>query len=699
MSGLALSGREGTIERSSALDDAEEFGERQSRIEVRRFERENDDANAAAVAPAAARAYVPALDGLRALAVCAVVVYHLPVSLLEGGLLGVSVFFTLSGYLITSLLLEEARQHGTISLTAFWVRRARRLLPALLLMLTVVGCATAVAEPEKLSAIARQVVGALFYVSNWVTVGSGEDYFRRVAGPGALDHLWSLAVEEQFYIVWPLLVAATLRLGARWSRRKERQPLLLLTVTLTAASTACIWCLYDPGAANNTRAYEGTDARAAAILAGALAALLVPMERGSQVHGQRARVAGPLGLLGLLGVALLITYVEEQSSFLYRGGELLLSVCSALVAIAAVHRHTWVARVLGIAPLRWLGARSYGLYLWHLPVIAFMSPAPLLHPTLHVAAMVLTVLVLAALSHRLFEEPIRRRLGATPLALALRALVLVPLAVVALALVPRLFAPSLGPAALAAERQAEMALRSQPAADDAELIPSLAALGVPSGAAQTGEVERALTSCRELIHIGDSTSVGLIAKGVLPNAEERITARYHAVGVEHFIPEISGARSMVETFEGQPNATQVAKKHRRGNFKGCWVLALGTNDPANTGGNVEMLRARIDAMMAVVGGDPVIWTTTKTRLDKGPYRNANMEKWNQTIGEACARYPRMRVYDWASEVKDDWFNKDGIHFNNTGCKERAARFARAIAAAFPKDGASPSTCMVHAASE
>jgi hypothetical protein len=185
---------------------------------------------------------------------------------------------------------------------------------------------------------------------------------------------------------------------------------------------------------------------------------------------------------------------------------------------------------------------------------------------------------------------------------------------------------------------------------------------------------------------------------VLPNAEDRLGARYQAVGVERFIPEISGARSMVETFENRPNATQVAKKHRKGNFKGCWVLALGTNDPANTGGNVEVLSARIAAMMSVVGDDPVIWTTTKTLHDKGPYRNANMEKWNEALGQACTRYPRMRVYDWAAEVKDDWFSKDGIHFSSAGCKERAARFARAVTVAFPKEGPPPSQCLIRTSS-
>lgn len=646
----------------------------------------------------APKTYVPALDGIRALAVCAVVAYHLPLPVLHGGLLGVSVFFTLSGYLITSLLLQERRRRNSIDLAAFWRRRARRLLPAQLAMLTVVGVATAIAEPDRIRATARQITWALLYVSNWTTIASGDDYFRRVSGPGPLDHLWSLAVEEQFYLVWPLLVAAMLRLGAQVGRR--RLPLLLLTGLLTAASTACIWLSYDPSAMNNTRAYEGTDTRAAALLVGALAALLAPFEQGASAVPRRVSLTGVLGFMGLLGIASSVVYVDEQSSFLYRGGELLLSVCGAFVAIAATHRHTAVAHILSVAPLRWLGARSYGLYLWHLPIIAFMPRDTLVHhPAFLAAAAVVCLLLLASASYRWLEEPIRRRLGVPRLALALRAAVGVVLASVGLLVMPLLLTVRLEPAALAAERRVEAALLSEPTSEEvAATTPSVTVPGMPSGASQGEAAKGLLTSCREMIHIGDSTSVGLISKGVLPHAEDRIGARYQAVGVERFIPEISGARSMVETFEDRPNATQVAKKYRKSNFKGCWVLALGTNDPANTSGNVEMLSARIATMMAIVGEDPVIWTTTKTRLDKGPYRNANMEKWNQAIGEACARYPHLRVYDWATEVKDEWFSKDGIHFNSDGCKERAARFAKAVALAFPKEGPAPSGCMVRTSS-
>ena len=151
---------------------------------------------------------------------------------------------------------------------------------------------------------------------------------------------------------------------------------------------------------------------------------------------------------------------------------------------------------------------------------------------------------------------------------------------------------------------------------------------------------------------------------------------------------------MVETLNHQPNATEVVTRRRASGYSGCYVIALGTNDPANTGGNVNMLTSRIDTMMARIGDKPVLWTTTKTLKDRGPYQNINMQAWNQALIASCAKHPNMRVYDWASEVKDSWFVVDGIHPNPTGYRERAARIATALAHAFPKDSPPSTTCVV-----
>jgi lysophospholipase L1-like esterase len=234
------------------------------------------------------------------------------------------------------------------------------------------------------------------------------------------------------------------------------------------------------------------------------------------------------------------------------------------------------------------------------------------------------------------------------------------------------------------------------AATTAVPVAPASAVAPAATAATTATVPgAAMTSCREVLHVGDSTSLGLVSSYVLPSADDRIGARYAAVGVERFLPEISGARSMVETYRDQPNATQVVRQQTAGGYAGCYVLALGTNDAANTGGDVQRLGARIDAMMAIIGSDhPALWTTTRTLLDKGPYQNANTLSWTQALTQACTRHPNMRVYDWAGELKDEWFSRDGIHPGGTGYRERSARIARVLARAFPKDGAPPAGCLV-----
>ncbi|HEX4513279.1 MAG TPA: acyltransferase, partial [Polyangiaceae bacterium] len=392
--------------------------------------------------------YLPGLDGIRAIAVGSVVAYHLGVPHFDGGLLGVSVFFTLSGYLITSLLVQGYEQRGRVDLKNFWIRRARRLLPALVLMLPVVVVTTAIARPDKLVATGRQALYALMYVANWTTIANGDDYFQRFASPGPLDHLWSLAIEEQFYIVWPLLVLALLAIGRKFGKA-QRVPLAFVTVAFTLASTWAISHLYDPHGLNNTRAYEGTDARAASLLVGVLFALPLPFQKVGTITSRASRIVlDVFGLVGLAGIALIIARTDEYSPFLYTGGEVSLSLCTAMAAMAAAHPRGLLARALGILPLRWVGARSYGVYLWHMPVCAFMPASVLIEkPVMRGLVQVGLIFVLAAASFRLIEDPIRRRVQAPKprRRLAFNAAGFVPLAIVSLVVWPLSCRPASSP--------------------------------------------------------------------------------------------------------------------------------------------------------------------------------------------------------------------------------------------------------------
>jgi peptidoglycan/LPS O-acetylase OafA/YrhL len=642
--------------------------------------------------------YVPGLDGIRAIAVIAVVLYHLKTPFVDGGLLGVSVFFTLSGYLITSLLLGEFQRSGRIDLKGFWVRRARRLLPAIFVLLPVVAIATFVARPEKFAAVLRDGIFSLLYVANWATIVRGDDYFQRFSGAGPLDHLWSLAIEEQFYVVWPLVVAAVLALVAWRAKSKANGTSVWLGVVALALAALSTWAMfhaYDPSAENNTRAYEGTDTRAAALLIGAVVAAFLPLHRVARLGGAAKIALEVLAFIGLAIVLGCIVLTDEYSPFLYRGGEVLLAIATSLLVLGASHPQTFIGRALAIAPMRWVGARSYGIYLWHMPVVAFM-PDVVFDEQPIVWRLVSGVLIvgLAAVSYALIEDPVRR--GVTWSAVGRVLTRAVPVAAVAT------IALATGPIGFPSETSAEELIATAAPLPNGPV--DLVAPGAPGNAAAgtrpQGPVSPVAsplaTSCLEVVHVGDSTSIALASPRFLRNPDDRIAARYAAVGVERFWPEISGARSMVEHFSNQENATAVVRRHVASGYDGCFVLALGTNDPANTSGNEAMLRARIDAMMQQVGSRPVLWTTTKTLRSGGPYRNAHMEAWNRVVVEACERYPNMRVYDYAGEVQDEWFSRDQVHPSSAGARERSLRIATALAHAFPKDGAS-SSCVVSGA--
>jgi hypothetical protein len=193
-----------------------------------------------------------------------------------------------------------------------------------------------------------------------------------------------------------------------------------------------------------------------------------------------------------------------------------------------------------------------------------------------------------------------------------------------------------------------------------------------------------LTACTSVVHIGDSTSVGLISPNYIADPAQRIDAQYAAVGVTDFRPEISGARSIVERLPGQENADEVAQRERASGFHGCWVLALGTTDAANIAvGSHVSAAERIDRMMAVIGDEPVLWVDVTTRVANGAWSDPHMQAWNLELVAATLRYPNLHVYDWAAVVQDDWFQRDQIHYTSTGYAERSRLIAEALAAAYP----------------
>jgi peptidoglycan/LPS O-acetylase OafA/YrhL len=345
---------------------------------------------------------LPGLDGVRALAVIAVIAFHEQLSVLPGGFLGVDVFFVLSGYLITDLLVAQWHQHGRLRLGNFWARRARRLLPALATMLVVVTAATAIIEPSQLAALRPALLAAVTYSSNWWQALHHQSYFTQFGPPPPLQHLWSLAIEEQFYLVWPLLLIV---LVSRFRSRRIRASAAWLCAALSALATTAI---YLPGA-DPSRVYYGTDTHSSALLIGAALALSWPLRRLRALTADTARVADGLGLAGLALLGWAMGHYRGDDRALYPVGLLIAALAAGAVVLAAASPGL-VSWVLGLPPLRWIGVRSYGIYLWHWPVIALTTaflarsrsrPGPLIW-----AAEAALAVGLAAVSWRWIEQPI-----------------------------------------------------------------------------------------------------------------------------------------------------------------------------------------------------------------------------------------------------------------------------------------------------
>jgi peptidoglycan/LPS O-acetylase OafA/YrhL len=646
--------------------------------------------------------YMPGLDGLRALAVLAVIAFHEQLGWAPGGMLGVGVFFTLSGYLITDLLLGQRSADGRLRLGDFWLRRARRLLPALFVMLAVVTAWVTVADRARLAGLRGAVAAAATYSSNWYLIAANQSYFARFAPPAPLDHLWSLAVEEQFYLVWPWLLLLGL-CCLRTRRASAVRWLALPTLGLTGASVTAMLLLYQPGL-DPTRVYEGTDTRAFGLLAGAALAMLWP-SRGRALPKWWGRLLlDAMGLAGLAVIVVMIWRVGQYSPFAYRGGLGLLSLATAAVVAAAASPGSLMGLALGWGPWRWIGVRSYGIYLWHYPVIVLTSPANTGEDLPRAGLQVAATVLLAALSWRFVEEPVRQgaigrlaarvrasgwrarpvRLGGIAAAAGASGVLIVACGGLTGAFPgPAPGQAAGGGAALAASAALPPAAKS---VSKAGAHPAFAG-GPPSsgpGATQGGPLR---TSCRAVAHLGDSTSEGLVSSDYLPNPAKRLPERYEDVGVQLVRTDISGARSVVEVLPGQVNGYDAARAMVAAGFQGCWVIALGTNDTADVAvGSQVGLMTRIDRMMSVAHGEPVLWVNLKSLLVGGPYAESNMLRWDNTLLKACARYPNMRIFDWAAVVKTRWFIPDGIHFTSPGYAARARMIADALASAFPQTG-------------
>jgi peptidoglycan/LPS O-acetylase OafA/YrhL len=634
--------------------------------------------------------YSPGLDGLRALAVGAVLLYHADLTWIPGGFLGVEVFFVISGYLITALLLAEWLQKGSIDLKNFWLRRARRLLPALYLLLVMTLAFAVVFLPDEVAGLRGDALAAVGYVTNWFLILGQESYFESVGRPSVLQHLWSLAVEEQFYLIWPIVLSVGLGLGATRLRRRR---MLGLAIMGALASTVMMALLYTPGV-DPSRIYYGTDTRATGLLCGvALAFLWSPDEKYRPAEGRRHRSSRATGrrfrrrwgwtaplVLDLIGLAALgalvwfFLHLGEFQPFLYKGGFALVALATSGAIMAAVHPFAHVGTLLlGSAPLRWIGVRSYGIYLWHWPVFMVTRPdldVPFGGLPLLVLRLAVTV-VLADLSYRFVERPIRRgaierawkvlRESRGPRRWQLRlqwAGAVVPvLASLALLGVAVAHAEAPGkPSYLASMKAVHTAENPghQPTDSGGNAPSDQAALRqAHQEATAKGAVEERTAGQRG--HTGDNAAAsGAGRRGGV----SAYTGSVSAIGDSVMLGAVGGLQkdikglTVVDAQVGLQvyDAINILKSRRAAGQLGSVVVV-------HLGNNGTFTRQEFDQIMRVLSGvDKVVFVNVKVpRSWEAPN--------NQVISEGVERYPNTVLVDWysASVNHPEYFYGDGYH--------------------------------------
>lgn len=627
--------------------------------------------------------YFPALDGLRAVAVMAVLVYHSGIGWLPGGFLGVEVFFVISGYLITSMLLSERSGSGRVNLGAFWARRARRLLPAVFALVLAVLAYSAIFLPGEVAELRWDALAAAGYVSNWYQIFHHESYFETLGRPSLLRHLWSLAVEEQFYLLWPVFFALVLgRIRPRYA--------VAAIVTLAAASAAFMAARYEPYA-DPSRIYYGTDTRAAGLLLGAaLAFLWIPGSLPAAIVAATRRTVGTYGFLGLVGLLGLAIAVSEADPFLYQGGFLVVALLTALVIGAAVHPGAQdMQRILGWRPLVWIGLRSYSIYLWHWPVFMVTRPhadialdgVPLLALRLAIA------FALAELSYRFVETPFRRgalgrewgrlreALSRPRWELAMR---YASAAAIALALVIPLgisVADAQHPAPpsyLAVER-----VQTGVWAPKRVVAPPDDDLARPATPAPT-PAPTPLPPASDVATAPDTVFVSAPASQVaLPVAPVHVYAgRVTAMGDSVMLGTVNALTAAIEGISVDAAVSrqvstgiQMLRGWRDTGVLGDVVIVhLGTNGYFSSGQFDQMMQVLADVRLVVFVNlkVPREWETSN----------------NSVIAGGVSRYPNTSLVDWHSAAarRPDLFWDDGIHVRPEGARLYASLIASVLAA-------------------
>ncbi|MGZ4726740.1 MAG: acyltransferase family protein [Acidimicrobiales bacterium] len=618
--------------------------------------------------------YVPALDGLRALAVAAVLLYHGDVSWMPGGFLGVEVFFVISGYLITALLLAERQTTGGTAFLRFWARRARRLLPALFALLTAVAIAWLVWHPGEVARIRGDLVASLAYVTNWYQIIVGQSYVEALGRPSPLRHLWSLAVEEQFYLVWPVALALLVRVT-----RGRRTPMVVATLAFAAGSALLGAALFKTGV-DPLRPYYGTDTRAAGVLLGAALAIAAPPWSLRAHLARRSRVLlAVAGVVGLVGIGWMCMRANEFDPFVYRGGFVLLDLFTLALIAALVHPGASgagraIGAILGSAPLVWIGRRSYGIYLWHWPIFMLTRPDLDVDPSAWwgsgwrlLAVRIGLTLLVAELSYVFIEMPVRD--GRLRAALERRSAM----------------SPSIRATARFRQGWAAVAVVAVMAVVVTGLVRAPRPPDEISGVDLAGVVTDDLGNVTDL---GDADATSTVPTTlpanaamlpplppttlppIVPIAGQEITAIGDSVllGSRHWVdqqfPGVLINAEVGRQFGVLPGLLPALRDY--GALRPVVIVHLGTNGPPTDGDLREILDELAGArrVVLVTTHDPRAW----------------QDDANARLVASAAGRANVVVVDWhaTSESHPEWFVKDGVHLTQEGGQAYAEALATGL---------------------
>lgn len=589
----------------------------------------------------ALKRYMTGLDGLRAISVLAVIAYHLHLKWAQGGLLGVEIFFVISGYLITDQILQEWQTYGQISIMQFWVKRMRRLLPAMLAMLVAVAAWLLLIDPARLLSLKGDFLSSLLYFNNWYLIFHHVSYFESFGPPSPIGHLWSLAIEEQFYVMWPLVLLIGILLAPRRGR------LMLFIMIGAAVSAAAMAMLYEPGS-DPSRVYYGTDTRAFAILIGATLAVLWPSNKlNSHISSPAQNFLDVIGIIGMVLLLLQIHQTNQYDDALYRGGFVYLSVITAIVIAVLVHPDNRLETVMGCSLLSWIGKRSYSLYIWHYPVIILSSPEVNTEDTsyMRIILQLTASLGLAAISYKYIEEPIRRATLQDYLytirrsGFSNRLTLGTAMTITAVILVSWLmgwqgwnFSPSAGstiqPAIIKQEPTQPQTLHYDPASKSSEDNSSNPVAKVPSNSGEG------------ITAIGDS-----VLLDAAPFLEEKLPG---------IVIDGKVGRQMTQVDEVMDSLRS------QGKLGQTLIIELGTNGVFSE----SQLRSLLNSLQ----------DTSRVYLVNTRVPRDWQDRVNTSIQTVAGDFQNVHVIDWytASSNQDQFFYRDGVHLKPEGAEYYAS---------------------------